>query len=270
MTTAGDFHSTYRCYSAELMPSRTERFELLYGGKIVMPQSALAELSEMDLEWPLVFKLTKNASEGDQISTHSGVLEFTAEEGRIYLPGWMMRTLMAEDGDVIDVDDVALPLGTFVKLQPQNVNFLDINDPKATLEKAFRNFSTLTVGDILSFMHGDKVYDIHVLETRPEGGISIIETDLEVDFAPPVGYVEPRPPEQGSIDRIEKYIQQENGSRLTAFTPFVGSGTTLNGTKPDHLERPEQVSKVPAALHLPPGRLFFGYPVIPLKKRETD
>ena len=34
-----------------------------------------------------------------------------------------------------------------------------------------------------------------VLETRPatgeRGGISVLETDLEVDFAPPVGYVEP-------------------------------------------------------------------------------
>ncbi|KAJ3143828.1 hypothetical protein HK101_003036 [Irineochytrium annulatum] len=28
--------------------------------------------------------------------------------------------------------------------------------------------------------------------------------------------------------------------------------------------------KVPAALHLPPGKLFFGYPVVPLKKAGEE
>lgn len=33
------------------------------------------------------------------------------------------------------------------------------------------------------------------METRPGGeGISVLDTDLEVDFAPPVGYVEPERP----------------------------------------------------------------------------
>ena len=43
--------------------------------------------------------------------------------------------------------------------------------------------------------YNNKVYQIEVLEVKPHNedhsGISIIETDLEVDFAPPVGYVEP-------------------------------------------------------------------------------
>lgn len=43
--------------------------------------------------------------------------------------------------------------------------------------------------------YNNKVYEIQVLEVKPHyeehQGISIIETDLEVDFAPPVGYVEP-------------------------------------------------------------------------------
>ena len=33
------------------------------------------------------------------------------------------------------------------------------------------------------------------METQPGGeGINVIDTDLEVDFAPPVGYVEPERP----------------------------------------------------------------------------
>lgn len=70
------------------------------------------------------------------------------------------------------------------------------------LENVFRNFSTLTKGDIISISYNRKIYDILVMEIKPDRapkhGISIIETDLEVDFAPPLGYVEPeynkRPP----------------------------------------------------------------------------
>ncbi len=62
------------------------------------------------------------------------------------------------------------------------------------LEKALRNFSTLTVEDIIQINYNDKIYGIKVLEVKPfhedHSGISIVETDLEVDFAPPVGYVE--------------------------------------------------------------------------------
>lgn len=58
-----------------------------------------------------------------------------------------------------------------------------------------RNFSTLTVGDMVQINYNNKVYEIQVLEVKPHfedhQGISIVETDLEVDFAPPVGYVEP-------------------------------------------------------------------------------
>lgn len=66
---------------------------------------------------------------------------------------------------------------------------------KNRLEKALRNFSTLTVGDMVQINYNNKVYEIQVLDVKPHfedhQGISIVETDLEVDFAPPVGYVEP-------------------------------------------------------------------------------
>ena len=61
-----------------------------------------------------------------------------------------------------------------------------------SLENAFRNFNTLTQGDIVSISYNKKTFDILIMEIKPSGkGISILETDLEVDFAPPLGYVEP-------------------------------------------------------------------------------
>jgi ubiquitin fusion degradation protein 1 len=59
--------------------------------------------------------------------------------------------------------------------------------------------------------YNNKVYEIQVLEVKPHypdhSGISIVETDLEVDFAPPVGYVEPttQKPSQATVS-LKKHI----------------------------------------------------------------
>jgi ubiquitin fusion degradation protein 1 len=106
----------------------------------------------------------------------------------------MMQTLLLDVGDMIQIKSTSLELAKLVKLQPQSVNFLEISDPRAVLEKAFRNFAALTKGDVFNFEYNDEVYDIAVLDVKPETdkmGVSMIETDVSVDFAAPVGYVEP-------------------------------------------------------------------------------
>lgn len=105
-----------------------------------------------------------------------------------------MQTLLLDVGDMIQIKTTSLELARLVKLQPQSTNFLDISDPKAVLERAFRNFAALTKGDVFNFEYNDTVYDVAVLEVKPETekmGVCMIETDVSVDFAPPVGYVEP-------------------------------------------------------------------------------
>jgi ubiquitin fusion degradation protein 1 len=49
------------------------------------------------------------------------------------------------------------------------------------LENAMRNFPTLTKGDIISISYNNKIFDLLLLEVKPEAvGVSIVETDLEV------------------------------------------------------------------------------------------
>lgn len=106
-----------------------------------------------------------------------------------------MQTLLLEPGDLLQIKSTDLPPGQFIKLQAQSTSFLDISDPKAVLENAFRNFSCLTKGDVFTFAYNDQVYEMAVLETKPSGSknaVSVLETDLEVDFAAPVGYEEPQ------------------------------------------------------------------------------
>ncbi|KAF9429399.1 ubiquitin fusion degradation protein, partial [Entomortierella beljakovae] len=121
----GGFNEQYRCYSVAMMQGN-ERQNVNNGGKIIMPQSALAKLASLHIQYPMLFELSRGSQ-----STHAGVLEFIAEEGRVYLPHWMMKTLTLSEGDLVTVKSTGLPLGSFVKIQPQSVDFLDISDPKA-------------------------------------------------------------------------------------------------------------------------------------------
>ncbi|KAL2917523.1 ubiquitin fusion degradation protein [Polyrhizophydium stewartii] len=243
-----------------------------YGGKVFMPPSALAKLSSLHIDYPMLFEITNEASKK---ATHAGVLEFIAEEGRVYIPNWMMQTLLLQEGQFVQMRSTSLPLGKFVKIQPQSVDFLEITDPKAVLEQALRSFSTLTVGDIIAINYNNHLYDILVMETKPEGsGISIIETDLEVDFAPPVGYQEPERPRRGPVNKSATSIEEHTIKHAESFSAFSGSGQRLNGKDlssgkagSTQLQKPEQPG-IPAALRLPPGRLFFGYPVIPVKSKD--
>ncbi|KAL2112465.1 hypothetical protein VUR80DRAFT_7462 [Thermomyces stellatus] len=191
------FDEYYRCYPMAMAPG-PDRPELNYGSKIFLPPSALDKVSKLHVQWPLLLEIV-NGEKGKH--SHAGVLEFVAEEGRAYLPHWMMETLLLDVGDMIQVKTTSLELAKLVKLQPQSVSFLEISDPKAVLEKAFRNFAALTKGDVFNFEYNDEIFYVAVLDVKPETdkmGVSMIETDVSVDFAPPVGYVEPEKQARGS------------------------------------------------------------------------
>jgi ubiquitin fusion degradation protein 1 len=208
-----------------------ERMNVEYGGKVILPPSALQKLSNLNIEYPMLFRLNNSKQ---NTKTHAGVLEFIAEEGRVYLPKWMMNTLLVKEGDIIEITNVSLPLGKFVKIQPQHTIFLEITDPKAVLEQSFRNFSCLTQGDILTISYNQQYYDILVLETKPsEVGISIIETDLEVDFAAPLGYVEPDYKKLATNTHKPSSIHEHTISEEKLFAPFGGSGMKLGGKRTD-------------------------------------
>ncbi|KAG9241392.1 putative ubiquitin fusion degradation protein 1 [Calycina marina] len=185
------FDEYYRCYPAGMLPG-PDRDHINFGGKIILPPSALEKLTRLHIEYPMNFELiSKN---GEVKTTHAGVLEFVAEEGKVYLPPWMMDTLNMELGDMLQIKSTSLKPASYVKIQPQSVDFLEITDPKAVLEMAMRGFATLTQGDKFKFKYNENVYEVAVLEVKPTSekmGVSMIETDVSVDFAPPVGHVEP-------------------------------------------------------------------------------
>ena len=63
-----------------------DRDHVNFGGKIFLPPSALEKLTRLHIEYPMNFELINGAAEK---TTHAGVLEFVAEEGKVYLPPWV-------------------------------------------------------------------------------------------------------------------------------------------------------------------------------------
>jgi len=186
--TPGPYIKNLKCFSVAMMGDK-QRQDVDKGGKIILPTSALEHLTRLHIEYPMLFKIVNKSKNR---TTHCGVLEFIAEEGRCYLPFWMMRNLIVTEGEIIQVEYVKLPVAQFAKFQPQSVDFLEITNPKAVLENALRNFACLTKEDMISINYNDKDYELLVMETRPGNAVSIIECDMDVDFAAPVGYEEPK------------------------------------------------------------------------------
>ncbi|KAI3732252.1 hypothetical protein L1987_63454 [Smallanthus sonchifolius] len=216
------FEQTYRCYPGSFI----DKSHIENGDKIIMPPSALDRLASLQIDYPMLFELHNASTE--RVS-HCGVLEFIAEEGLIYMPYWMMENLLLQEGDIVRVKNVTLPKGTYVKLQPHTSDFLNISNPKAILETTLRNFSCLTTGDSIMVAYNNKKYYINIIESKPSNAISIIETDCEVDFAPPLDYKEPERPASSVLKNKAPKQDDAAPAEEPKFNPFTGSGRRLDG-----------------------------------------
>lgn len=276
------------------MPDNVRKDDANFGGKIFLPPSALNKLTMLHIRYPMLFEITNEAS---NTRTHSGVLEFVAEEGRVYLPSWMMETLKLKPGSLVKIANCDLPNGQFVKIEPQSVDFLDISDPKAVLENTLRKFSTLTVDDVIEIDYNDTKFGIKVLEVKPENAnrsICVVETDLETDFAPPVGYVEPEykpkqiKSETTPIDpsKVSRSAGAATMAKSIKYADLVASGNkqkvyqgsgqklsgkeTIKGEKHSISIDDLDPNAEPVPLHLPENQIFLGWPVVLPKPEESE
>lgn len=113
------------------------------------------------------------------------------------------------------------------------------------MEQALRNFSALTQGDIIEIFYNSMVFGFLVMETVPgDAGICVLDTDLEVDFAPPLGYVEPErpqalpPPTMASKLNIDLNSSSPGSSRPSSSLAgkFVAPGSSTVSKGGNHWE----------------------------------
>uniref|UniRef100_A0A8C3VZX2 Ubiquitin recognition factor in ER associated degradation 1 n=1 Tax=Catagonus wagneri TaxID=51154 RepID=A0A8C3VZX2_9CETA len=191
-------------------------------GSQAEPHTSLFFLGRLNITYPMLFKLTNKNSDR---MTHCGVLEFVADEGICYLPHWMMQNLLLEEGGLVQVESVNLQVATYSKFQPQSPDFLDITNPKAVLENALRNFACLTTGDVIAINYNEKIYELRVMETKPDKAVSIIECDMNVSGHGRIGGWGP------TGQHSEGEADHGGYAGELGFRAFSGSGNRLDGKK---------------------------------------
>ncbi|KAK8628182.1 hypothetical protein V6N13_063893 [Hibiscus sabdariffa] len=200
------FEGDYRC----LPLSACKKKHLDVGNKIIMPANALQPILENQIPMPLQFQI-RNLSTGKV--SHCGVFEFSGhEDDAVFMPDWMMENMQIQVGNYMYMKNEKLENATYIKLQPHSSDFIEISDPKAVLQENLRKFSCLTKGDTIMIRHRSRVFYINIVETGPADAVSLIDTDCEVDFAPPLDYEEhanPTPIESSLKEKQEEEAMEE-------------------------------------------------------------
>jgi len=190
------FIEIYKAFPASSMG----REDIELTNSIILPQSALGKLSSIrnfgDSKNPILFRILNLEL---NIYTHCGVVEFTADEGTCYIPSNMFERLCLLEGQTINVRNVDLKPGSFIKLQPHLTEFINNPNPKTILEYNLRNYFCVTEGDTISVKFGKKIYKIDIVQCKPSRAIRTLNCDIEVDFDPPKDYKE-SPVKKNSIN----------------------------------------------------------------------
>jgi ubiquitin fusion degradation protein 1 len=208
----------------------------------------------MEVDYPMLFQMTNEAVGR---GTHCGVLEFTAEEGRCYMPFWMMQNLCVEEGSLITVKNVSLSTATFVKFRAQSCDFLDISNPRAVLEYTLRKYTCLTTGDMICLPYNGQKFYLEVTDVQPAGKASIVECNVNIDFDEPVGYKEFEAAQNAkheaisgghvsggtkegggssgtegpvrAVQRAKTVSAEEEAAAASVFAPFKGAAQRVDG-----------------------------------------
>eukprot|EP01137_Pigoraptor_chileana_P027739 Opistho-2@881 len=164
---------------------------LNFGDKVIVPTSLLPRiLGESDAAArangesnPVAIELTHRLRR-----THisGGILDFTADEGRIVLPAWMAAELQARAGDAIVLRTAQLPKAETCTFEPEDAAFCSVHDYRAVLETAIGSrYVTLTKGSSIAIEHEGHHYRLRVKELQPQDMCAITNTDLEVNIITP-------------------------------------------------------------------------------------
>ena len=141
-----------------------------------------------------------------------------------------MENLLIEEFEYLRIERTSLPVATYCKFQPLTVDFLDITNQKVVLERALRNFSCLTAGDLIAIRYNDRRYELSVLDTKPADAVTIVECDMSVEFAAPVGYKSEQAGSGAKEGEDEPMDTSESGEGKEALR-FPGGGVRMDGKR---------------------------------------
>ena len=134
--------TVHSCFVAEPPHS-----ELEHSGCVVVPPAVLQAATERHAAFPLVLRLAGPRA-GDPACCLAP-LAFTAPDGIVYVPPWVLERLAVAEGDRVRYETVALPKGTAAAfaLLGRVPPFFDANTLRPQLLAALAHYPCLSVGD---------------------------------------------------------------------------------------------------------------------------
>lgn len=186
--------TVHSCFVAEPPHS-----ELEHSGCVVVPPAVLQAATARHAAFPLVLRLA-GPRPGDAACCLAP-LAFTAPDGIVYVPPWVLERLAVGEGDRVRFETVALPKGTAATfaLLGRVPPFFDANTLRPQLLAALAHYPCLSVGDKIE-LHSSSLpslpsaeQDKTVLEvtaveagngdsSNPITSVSIVDVDLAVSI----------------------------------------------------------------------------------------
>jgi len=203
---------------------------------------ALNEQKQLENGDIMFFKVTNKELNFGQVC---GVHEFSAPPAICHVPYHVMDNLAITEGSTVEIEKVCPVKGTYIKLRPHETAFINLSNPKAVLEKIMsKDYPVVTEGQTIEIFYEElkKTFRIDIVKAEPTEIISIINTDINVDFDTPCDYVEPKktppptPPspkmlspgnQQNKIISRRAQIEDMQSPTTKSFVPFSGQGHRL-------------------------------------------
>jgi hypothetical protein len=149
-----------------------------FSNKCIAPKSLLCELSEYsNLIFPIHLKFGK-----ETLSIH----EFIDDIDCLYIPNSVYKDSVAEEPRELEIVNSRIEKATKLIMKPFSSTFLTIENPKQYLEIHLkRSYSVLRRDQIISLIYKDYSIDFRIVLTEPATLVSLIDTEIEVDFEEP-------------------------------------------------------------------------------------
>ena len=207
--------------------------------KVLAPKSLLLKLSQYDnLKYPIHFKLNESfyRESSDYKDYIYAIYDYIEDIDTIFFPNEIYRSidldkLVEYDNQVeMQIINYEIPKAESLILKPFTSNFLSIPNPKLYLEAHLRtHYTALFKNQIISTIFGKTHINIEVLDTQPESLVSLLETDVTVDFEAPYDYIDPATIDKSIVTQREKKEQKEQKEQKNNETDkrFPGIGMKL-------------------------------------------
>ncbi|KEG10292.1 putative ubiquitin fusion degardation protein [Trypanosoma grayi] len=249
------------------------------GGRVLLPSSCLAELSTMNVAYPLQFCVRSRYG-----ACYAGVLEFNADNGIVIMPLWMFSALMLQPGDTVVLETCVLPPGKLIKLRPQQTSFIQLSNPKQVLEMHLSHYPVLTRGTSIVLQYLDREFVIDVTDITDEAdrrvdAISTVRADaqaieLKVEFERPLDM--PPSPTEDELPAPQgpNVIGSGEGVEFAPFVfkpPTIGKDKETKDTKATEQQQQQQESPKPAYVPFAGGgRRLNDKPVAPVQEQSAE